>query len=259
MKSPYAGLWLIVALALAMFLTYSFSQDISLGSWTVKKAPFHDALLAEEEAMEDSLSLDSLYASTPVEEQTVDSVPKSILIIGDSMTFNLALRLAQYAKQNGHTIHAVNWDSSNTKIWAESDTLEYFMKKYDADFVFISLGSNELYFKKPETRLPYVKRILEVIDTVPYIWIGPPNWEEDTGVNDMLQRACRRGSFFRTDGMKLARKKDKIHPTRQASAEWIDSVMRWMPASAHPILADRPDSTVGRVNPNIVFLKALNK
>ena len=44
-----------------------------------------------------------------------DSLPQNLFIFGDSMTFNLALRLAQYARQNGHVIHSVNWDSSNTK------------------------------------------------------------------------------------------------------------------------------------------------
>ncbi len=259
MKSPYAGLWLVVALSLAVFLTYSFAEDISFSSWTVKKASFRDALLAEDNTFYDSLSVDSITDETLLEVVQTDSVPKSLLIIGDSMTFNLALRLAEYAKQNGHTIHAINWDSSNTKIWAESDTLEYFIRKFDADFVFISLGSNELYLKKPETRIPYVKQILEKIDTIPYVWIGPPNWQKDTGFNDMLQQTCRKGSFFRSEGINLDRKKDKIHPTRRASAEWIDSLMRWMPKSAHPILAEIPDSTVKRANPNIVFLKALNK
>ena len=255
----YASLWLIVASALAIFIVISFCDDIVLGDWHVKKAPFEDAIFADNDSVSgiaDNYPMEN--DSVAVEMQT-DSVPKSILIFGDSMTFNLALRLAQYAKQNGHKIHSVNWDSSNTKIWAESDTLLHFIKSYDADFIFISLGSNELYFKKPESRLPYIKRVLEMIDTIPYIWIGPPNWQEDSGINDLLERTCRRGSFFRTDGMKLARKKDNIHPTRQASALWVDSIMRWMPRSAHPILAEYPSDSTGKANPNIVFLKALNK
>lgn len=258
MKSHYTGLWLIVALALIIFLIVAFSNDLSIGSWTIKKAPFRDNLLAEELA--DSIKADSLSSELPSEKQvTTDSVPKSIFIFGDSMTFNLALRLAQYAKQNGHTIHSVNWDSSNTKIWADCDTLEFYLRKYNVDYVFISLGSNELYFKNPEQRLPYVKRILEMIDTIPYVWIGPPNWQKDSGINDMLARACKPGSFFRTDGMELKRKRDHIHPTREASALWVDSIARWMPKSAHPILMDTPSDSIGKSNPNIIFLKALNK
>lgn len=169
------------------------------------------------------------------------------------------MRLAQYAKQNGHTIHSVNWDSSNTKIWAEHDTLAYYIEKYHPTQIFISLGSNELYYKDPESRAPYVKKILEVIDTIPYVWIGPPNWKEDTGINDMLQRICKKRSFFRSAGMQFKRKKDNIHPTRESSAMWVDSIMRWLPESSHPFMADMPSDSIGKSNPNIVFLKALNK
>lgn len=258
MKSPYSGLWLIVALGLIIFLTIAFTDDITIGGWTIKKAPFRDCLIAK--PTEKDLPIDGQsVAQDTIQKTETDTVAKSILIFGDSMTYNLALRIAQYARQNGHTIHAVNWDSSNTRIWAESDTLTYFIKEFETDFIFISLGSNELYFKNPETRLPYIKRILEMIGDIPYVWIGPPNWQKDAGINDLLQRTCRNGAFFRTDGMELARKKDHIHPTRQASALWVDSIARWMPSSSHPILMDVPSDSIGRANPNIVFLKALNK
>ena len=259
MKSHYSGLWLIVAVSLIGFLVISFVDDISVGGWTIKKAPFSENLLAKEDSVDRNSDLFADSLAGNVIEAKTDSVPKSILIFGDSMTLNLALRLAQYAKQNGHTLHSVNWDSSNTKIWADCDTLRHFIREFDVDYVFISLGSNELYFKNPESRLPYIKRVLEMIDTIPYVWIGPPNWQKDSGINDLLERTCRSGSFFRTDGMELARKKDHIHPTRAASALWVDSIMRWMPKSAHPILADFPSDSIGRANANVTFLKALNK
>ncbi len=259
MKSHYSGLWLIVAVSLIVFLVISFVDDISVGGWTIKKAPFSENLLAKEDSVDRNSDLFADSLAGKVIEAKTDSVPKSILIFGDSMTLNLALRLAQYAKQNGHTLHSVNWDSSNTKIWADCDTLRHFIREFDVDYVFISLGSNELYFKNPESRLPYIKRVLEMIDTIPYVWIGPPNWQKDSGINDLLERTCRSGSFFRTDGMELARKKDHIHPTRAASALWVDSIMRWMPKSAHPILADFPSDSIGRANANVTFLKALNK
>lgn len=259
MKSHYSGLWLIVAVSLIVFLVISFVDDISVGGWTIKKAPFSENLLAKEDSVDRNSDLFADSLAGKVIEAKTDSVPKSILIFGDSMTLNLALRLAQYAKQNGHTLHSVNWDSSNTKIWADCDTLRHFIRVFDVDYVFISLGSNELYFKNPESRLPYIKKVLEMIDTIPYVWIGPPNWQKDSGINDLLERTCRSGSFFRTDGMELARKKDHIHPTRAASALWVDSIMRWMPKSAHPILADSPSDSIGRANANVTFLKALNK
>lgn len=265
MKSNYFGLWFLLAMSLVIIVTISLlPDDVSIGDYVLKKAPVKAALFPQNGAQTDSLSLavDSIaliedqLAEKPVE---IDSLPKSILLFGDSMTLNLALRLAKYAAQNGHTLHAVNWDSSNTKIWADSDTLRYYISKYNADFIFISLGSNELYFKKPEGRLPYVKRILQMIGDIPYVWIGPPNWQKDSGINDMLQATCAPGAFFRSEGMTFKRKKDKIHPTRESSALWIDSIMRWMPKSRHPILSELPSDTLGKVKTNVIFLKALNK
>ncbi len=261
-RFKYTSLWMLLSLALIVILVVAFVDDIKIGEWTVKKAPVSDYLLKEEsgtllsmEESEDSINAED----SQTEIIKTDSLPQSLFIFGDSMTFNLALRLAQYAKQNGHTIHSVNWDSSNTKIWAEHDTLAYYIEKYRPTQIFISLGSNELYYKDPETRAPYVKKILEIIDTIPYVWIGPPNWKEDTGINDMLQRICKKRSFFRSAGMQFKRKKDNIHPTRESSAMWVDSIMRWLPESSHPFVADMPSDSIGKSNPNIVFLKALNK
>lgn len=258
-----AGLWLLLASALAVIMTVGLTDDIHIGSWTVRKAPVAAFFTEPQMTLMDSLVsvADSIKTIAVVKPDTVatDTVPKSILLFGDSMTFNLAIRLAKYARQNGHDMHAVNWDSSNTKIWAGCDTLTYFIRKYDADFIFISLGSNEVYFKNPETRLPYVRRILEMIGDIPYVWIGPPNWNKDTGINDMLTAVCAPGSFFRSEGMEFKRKADKIHPTRDSSAKWMDSIMNWMPKSRHPILHDLPSDSIGKVKTNIVFLKPLNK
>lgn len=259
-KKPFISLWLLLAVSLAVVLLVAFSDEMSIGGHTLRKAPL-DGLFIDKVAAADSIAADSAVLADNAKpmEAPVDSARQSIFIFGDSMTFNLALRLAQYARQNGHEIHSVNWDSSNTKIWADHDTLAYFIRKFKPTQIFISLGSNELYINKPESRLPYITKILNVIDTIPYVWIGPPNWKEDFGINDLLQRTCKPGSFFRTAGMEFERKKDHVHPTRAASALWVDSIIKWLPKSSHPFVADVPSDSVGKANPNIVFLKALNK
>lgn len=260
MKSHYFGLWMLLALSLAAVIALAWLDvDVHIAGHTLKKAPI-DALRISSDSADRALSHEELIAAErEAREVAVDSSPQTILIFGDSMTFNLALRLAQYAKQNGHELHSVNWDSSNTKIWAESDTLDYYIREFEPTFIFISLGSNELYFKNPEARLPYVKRIIEKIGDIPYVWIGPPNWEEDSGINDMIAAAVRPGSFFRSAGMEFKRKKDHVHPTRESSALWIDSIARWMPKSAHPILMEQPADSIGRGKTGIIFLKAKNK
>ena len=239
----YIGLWLILAVGLIAVTVISFLDDIKIGDFTLKKAPVKETLLAQREG-EDSLSTASKDDIVDEKKNEVDSLPQSLLIIGDSMTWNLALRLAEYAEANGHQIHTINWDSSNTKIWVESDTLQYFIKKYNATYIFISLGANELYLKKPDSHKKYVQEIIGKTGGLPYIWIGPPNWKEDTGLNDMIASACAPGTFFRTEGMSFKRRKDGIHPTKESSALWMDSVIRLMPKSAHPILMNLPPDTM---------------
>ena len=264
MNSKYTGVWLLLTCALVVVVLVSFSDDITVGEWTIKKAPIAEALFPDQNSINDFdqqniASLDSLPdKETEIKEVEVDSMPKSILLFGDSMTLNLARRLSKYAKQNGHVLHSVNWDSSNTKIWAETDTLSHYLKEFKPNFIFISLGSNEVYFKNPEKRMPYVKKILAEIGDIPYVWIGPPNWNEDTKINDMLEATCAPGTFFRSQGMNFKRKKDNIHPTMSSSALWMDSIMRWMPKSAHPILANLPDDSLKNVPNKVVFLKAVH-
>lgn len=260
MKSDYTSLWLLLTGALIVVMTVSFSDDIDIAGLEVKKAPFAETLLPEDVDMEpEHLAFLDSVTELPAQKQVeVDSVPKTILLFGDSMTLNLAHRLSKYAWQNGHNLHSINWDSSNTKIWAETDTLSHYIEKFKPDYIFISLGSNEVYFKNPDKRMPYVKKILAKIGDIPYVWIGPPNWNEDTKINDMLESTCAPGSFFRSQGMSFKRKKDNIHPTRESSAQWMDSIMRWLPKSAHPILANLPSDTLKNVPNKVIFLKALN-
>lgn len=263
MKSGYTGLWLLLAIALMIVMLISFSDDLSIGSYTIKKAPFKETLFADKEAeRRQQEEMDSiLQANREMEEKVtkVDSTSHSILLIGDSMTLNLALRLTQYAKANGHTFHSVNWDSSGTVRWAKSTHLADYIKEYGATYVFISLGANELYIKDPKSHLPYIEEILRQVGDLPYVWIGPPNWKEDFGINDLLEATCRPGSFFRSAGMNFERKKDGIHPTRGASALWVDSIARWMPKSAHPILMNAPSDSIGNVSPNLRYMKATDR
>lgn len=264
MKRAYIGLWLLLSLGLIAILTISFSDDIQIGNYTLKRAPYREALLRDKEAeAREAATLDSTLAMQRREmeskEVATDTATQSILIIGDSMTQNLALRLAQYAKANGHTFHSVNWDSSSTVKWGNSQHLAEYIKEYGATFVFISLGANELYIKDPSVHQKHIESILAQVGDLPYIWIGPPNWKEDTGFNDYLESLCRPGAFFRSAGMDFKRKKDGIHPTRESSAEWIDSIVRWMPKSAHPIRMELPSDTIGKVSPNIKYMKATDK
>ena len=52
-----------------------------------------------------------------------------------------------------------------------------------------------------DKRRKYVKKIVADIDTIPYLWIGPPNWKPDTGINELVADETDAGCFFLSDGM----------------------------------------------------------
>ena len=257
-NTPYFSLWLLLFIALSVVVGFSFIEDKTTEGLPLKKAPFKETLLASAPVEENEM----VYTPQEIEEEPepliieTDSLPKNIFLFGDSMTLNIALRMAEYAAENGHSFHAINWDASNTKLWAESDTLSYYIRQYKPDYIFVSLGSNEVYFKNPEVRAPFIKKIIEEIGDIPMVWIGPPNWNNDTGINDLLASLCGPGRFFKSEGIELKRKSDNIHPTRKATIIWVDSLMRWMENSAHPILTHVPSDSLGHVKTNVKIIKA---
>lgn len=266
MKSRYTGLWMLLVLALLTITIISFlEKDINILGVKIKKSPIAEKLTtrylsSEEKKAVEVAKLAELEEKVKPQENPIDTSSQVFLFIGDSMTQNLALRASAYARQNGHKIHTVNWDSSGTRIWAQSDTLDGYIERFKPTFIFISLGSNELYIRNLDPYREHVKTILSKIGDIPYVWIGPPNWKPDEGINDMLMDETAPGTFFLSEGIELARKRDKIHPTREASALWFDSVARWIPKSAHPIRLETPSDSItssSRLShTNIIYLKA---
>ena len=86
------------------------------------------------------------------------------------------------------------------------------------------MGSHQVYFQGS------TKNALREENTIidwrypMYGIFGPPNWNEETKINDMLEATCAPGSFFRSQGMKFVRQQDHIHPTICFSEQY-DSIM----------------------------------
>lgn len=253
MWKNYIGVWLISLITLIIFISLSFCESEHLLGSSLKKATFADVLLKEPVAATPIASTDTMpSAAIPA---PTDTTPQSILIIGDSMLEGLNPRLAAYAKANGHTLNSVIWYSSTSEYWGTCDTLRVFLKRFNPTFIFISLGGNELFVKDiAQKRDKYVKNFLRQIGDIPYVWIGPPNWKPDTGVNDMIASNVKPGSFFLSNGMHFDRAKDGAHPTHASAALWMDSVARWMPKHcSHPIKMDKPAPDV-KARPNSVVV-----
>lgn len=185
----------------------------------------------------------------------VDTLPQRILIIGDSMLEGLSPRLAAYAEHNSHKLFNVIWYSSTSKTWGTSTKLEQYISQFKPTYIFISLGANEMFIRNIiEQRDKYVKNILAQIGEIPYVWIGPPNWKDDTGINELIGINVPAERFFLSKGMQFERASDNVHPTRKSAAEWMDSIVNWMKNScSHRINLETPEAASAKPDKTIIL------
>ncbi|MDE7473025.1 MAG: SGNH/GDSL hydrolase family protein [Muribaculaceae bacterium] len=255
MKRSYISLWLLLLVAFGLVAAASCLDEVKVGSHSFKTASFYDELSRRDvftivdtvPAPADTQSADTVPPA-PKFPVPVDTTSKTILFFGDSMLEGLSPRLAAYCEENGHKLYTVIWYSSTTQVWGDCDTLSTFIRSYRPDYVVACLGANELFVRDiAKKREKPMQHILDQIGDRPLLWIGPPNWKDDTGINDFLADKLDEGVFFLSNGMSFDRKKDGAHPTSASAALWMDSVVRWMPDHAlYPIRLDMPSKPKGR-------------
>lgn len=246
-------MWLLFLVAFALFAAASAFDMPEIAGHKFKSSEIVPSLLAvspdaDTEVAADTVAGDSVAVPAPTFPVPCDTTAKTILFIGDSMLEGLGPRLAAYAEKNGHTLYTVIWYSSTSEVWGRSDKLRHYIDTIHPDYIFVCLGANELFVSDiAAKRRGYVRKMIADIDTIPYVWIGPPNWKPDTGINSLVASETAEGTFFLSDGMHFDRSKDGAHPTRQSAALWMDSVARWMPEHClHPIRMELPDKASAR-------------
>ncbi len=257
MKKHHLALWALLATAFAIFAVASAFDMPEIGGHRLKSAGISETIFGERTPEGDPA--DSLFgamaanagdAAEVTGPVAVDTASQTSLFIGDSMLEGLGPRLAAYAKKNGHRLFNVIWYSSTSEVWGRSDKLEHYIEQIHPTYIFVCLGANELFVSDIKSkRREHVRKIISDIDTIPFVWIGPPNWKPDTGINELIAENTPQGTFFVSNGMHFDRSRDGAHPTRASAALWMDSVARWMPDNClHPIRMERPDVTSARAD-----------
>lgn len=260
MNKPYWGLCALLFAAFVFFAVLSFWQDgISVGPLEIKTSSFARDMktLFQIDDEEEVVKKDTVAGKKqPADWRApMDTTAKNILFIGDSMLEGLAPRLAKYCDKNGHTLVEVIWYSSSTLCWGQTARLTELINKYHPDYIFVCLGANELYVPDiKRARRPYLKKILAEMGDIPYVWIGPPNWDEDTGINDLLSRELEKGCFYLSANDKFERSRDGAHPTRASAQQWMDRVIKWIGTDgAHPFRLDYPGEGIGRASHIVIY------
>lgn len=259
MWKNYIAVWCIITLSLLIFVVVSFCSAEEYIGAGIRKSTFAERLTRQPDTSEpaDTTANETSSLADLLDTVPTDTASQRILIIGDSMLEGLNPRLAAYAKANGHTLNSVIWYSSQSEYWGTCDTLAVFLRRFNPTYIFISLGGNELFVRDiARKREKYVRNFLAQIGDIPYLWIGPPNWKPDTGINDLIARCVKPGSFFLSNGMHFDRAKDGAHPTHASAALWMDSVARWMPKHcSHPIRMDKPAADLKARPDHVVVLQ----
>lgn len=180
-----------------------------------------------------------------------DTASLFILLAGDSMCEGLMFALEKYCKFNGHKLKTRIWYGSSTRDWGKSDTLTYLIRRYRPSLVVFTTGSNELFIRNPGERQPFVRKVVEAADRagVPFVWIGPPNWKEDTGLGEVLLNTVGEDRYFLSKHLSFQRGSDGAHPTRESSAMWADTIARWLVQTSRykgKLTLDDPKTHSGR-------------
>lgn len=255
MKGAFLKLWLLLTSALLLFVFLSTFDSLTVFGHQIAVMKMPEKEGCNEPPLHPSKPMASVKSRKAVAALPPDTLPKTILFIGDSMLEGLSPRFAAYAEANGHKLYSVIWYGSSTLKWAESHRLAELKERYAPDYIVVCLGGNELFIRNVITdRAKFVDTILSEIGDTPYVWIGPPNWKEDTGINSLLLSKVGGRRFFVSKDLKLDRAKDGAHPTHKAAAVWMDSIAGWVVRSSeYPIMLRRPDKQTGRAARTIVY------
>jgi hypothetical protein len=237
----YAKVIAILALPLIFVVAYALCPiQLPPPGWTFSKinlkaspTPSQGGEMAQE--VSDSVPSTCEEAG----EAAPDTSTQRILFFGDSMAEGLVRRMADYAQENGYELARVVWYNSSTKLWASSDTLQHFIRKYQPNFFMVCLGGNEQFLKNPLEKEAYVRQIISKMEGKPYVWIGIPTWKGDTGFNNMVRQCVGSERYFDSRSLTLRRGSDRVHPTFGAANLWMDSIASWM-QNQHSIRMQRP-------------------
>jgi hypothetical protein len=236
---------------------YSFSElQIEIYGIEIKKAEIKEAIidtgdknnLTEENPKKDNNTFQSDKIASKL-----DSSKQKILIIGDSMTEGIMRAMNDYCAFNNHKLYSVIWSSSSIQGWSKSSRLKSYVSNFKPTYIIVVLGSNELLVPNSTRREESVRSILKQAEGVDLVWVGPPNWREDAGINKQLTEILGQDRFFLSKDLKFDRQRDGCHPTMKSGKMWTDEIAKWiMEKAKHRILLNRPEAAAD-VKPDVVY------
>lgn len=255
-------IWKVIGMLIitaALLTAYSFADyEIEIGDLKIKKTPIKEYIYGiPEYPYAKPLTKRDTIAKKEV-QQSKDTSSQRILLIGDSMLEGIMRRIKDYTAHNNHHLKTVIWYSSQSLWFGSCDTLKHFINKHKPTYVMLVLGANEMFVKDiVRKRARNVKHILRQIDTLNYIWVGPPNWKDDTGINELILKNVGEMRYFPSKNLNYKRTSDGAHPTHSSAAMWMDSIAVWIENKSYrPIKMEKP-TTKSKKSANVTILQPL--
>jgi hypothetical protein len=158
---------------------------------------------------------------------------KRILLVGDSEAEGLMYPLNDYCQNSGHQIvKAVVWYSASDMTYAANDTLKNEIAKVKPDYIIMVIGLNQIFQQSFESSIKAVAKIKKTFGNIPYTWVGPANWVEDKGINNVYETQNDPGTFFLSKNLVMGRGKDGRHPDLNGYYIWMEALSKWLKTEA---------------------------
>jgi hypothetical protein len=244
MKSNYILITgLLITVCMSMFMVFAnMDQKLNVGGITLNKS--RDLRIRPEPNVKRQVLPRPAKEKVDSSSSAIDTSSKKILLVGDSEAGGLVFPFSDYCRHNGHQMKAtLTWSSATDMTYANDDTLAALIRKYQPDYIFMVIGLNQIYQTNFDRSIEAVQKIVRVFGDIPYAWIGPANWADDYGINDVYANYTHEGSFFLSKHLKLGRGSDGRHPNKEGYSIWMDSIANWLMTGARMKIRMRKPAT----------------
>jgi lysophospholipase L1-like esterase len=196
-----------------------------------------DSLLSESEPLDsteiqspDSARTGIIYLPDTISFSSVpksDSSEQRILFMGDSQAGGLLHIFNDYCVENGHKMVAAHvWNSATIYNYGFSKRVDELINQYQPTLIVIVLGLNELHARDIAKRTQAANLLRAKFGNIPYLWVGPANYMEDSGINKVYEQVATSERFVLSKHLNLPKGSDKRHPNREGYKIWMDYIAR---------------------------------
>ncbi len=148
-----------------------------------------------------------------------------LLVFGDSMVnAGIGYFLKKRVEKVGGYGETDSIASSTAPTWDKNKRIEWLIEKTNPTVVVVVLGANEVYLPFPRATANHIKSIVERLGDRQCVWVGPPVWKNQTGVVEVQRDNSGPCQYFDSQGVKLARQPDGIHPNYEGGRDWAAAV-----------------------------------